>query len=153
MDNVISISKDIDTQYKDSNLLFAIMEDATLSNKEVTKQGVLKVKALIVKGIGKGYAFNPERLNPYRKKVMSVIGKMKEQFFRGDDGNQNGGAVVLLKQTEDKIFWTKSDVDIEHLICLSIGLGLGDFCQKREEWGHMPYFVFHVSREECLKAQ
>lgn len=137
----------------DSELLFAIMNDATLSNKEVTKQGVLKVKALVIKGIGKGYAFNPDRLKHYRKKVMGVIAKMPEQFFRGNNGNQNGGAAILLKKNIYGEMWTKMDADIEHLICLSIALELGDFCQKREEWGYMPFFVFHVSRDECLKAQ
>lgn len=139
----------VKTAITDSKLLFHIMRGATLTNKEVTKDGKLKVDAIIVKGIGKGYAFHPERLKNYRRKVMGIIAKMDERFFKGNNGNQNGGLVVLMKKNILGEMWTEGDIDLEHLICLSIGLGLGDFCQKREEWLEMPYFVFHCSRAQC----
>lgn len=130
--------------------MLTIMRAALLKKNEVSKKGMLRVDAVIVDGVHRSYGFAKDRLLPYRNDVIEIIKAVApEQFFKGDNGNQNGGLILLLKKDREGNKWGE-DLDVEHLICLSIGLGLGEFCHPREEWhalpNKIPFFVFDIDR-------
>lgn len=98
--------------------------------------------AVLVDGIVAKFGFHPGRLESHRQEVKEIIDLMPRQFRAGTGG---GWSFLNLCLTEAGEQWGEHS-DMELLVVLAIGLGLGKFQMPRELWsvlpGGMPYVVF-----------
>jgi hypothetical protein len=100
--------------------------------------------AVIVEGVIGRFGFHPGRLESHRQDVTDMLRELPDTFKKRGGGGMSFLNMCLTKTGHQ---WGEHH-DMDDLLCLAIGLKLGEIQVPREMWsalpGGFPYVVFDV---------
>lgn len=102
--------------------------------------------AVLVQGIVRDFGFHPQRLQSHKEEIRLLLTEMPKEFHK-----QGGGGWSFLNLCMDKNGdqWGEHP-NMEQLVALAIGCGLGNYQLPKDLWaslpGGMPYVVFDVEQ-------
>ena len=117
-----------------------------LYKPEEIDNGKTPQDAILVQGIVRDFGFHPQRLQSHKEEVRLLLTEMPKEFHR-----QGGGGWTFLNLCMDKNGnqWGEH-LNMEQLVVLAIGCGLGKYQLPKDLWvslpGGMPYVVFDVEQ-------
>lgn len=101
---------------------------------------------IIAPGIMRTFAFQPDRLERQRPKVVKWLQALPHEFRVGD--GEGGWTFLNACLLSDGTQWTGEHMVMEELFCLAVGLRLALMLGHRDVWpdlpGGMPYYVIFV---------
>lgn len=129
----------------------AILRHCLYKSEEIS-DGKVPADAVEAKGILHNFYFHPQRLESHREDVAKILVEMPSAFHRTSGG---GWSFLQLCMDKNDNQWGEHS-NMEQLVCLAIGLGMGKYCMPRDLWpalpGGMPYVVFDLEGHKTQKG-
>ena len=117
--------------------------DSLYKDNEIPTDGSAPKDAIFVEGLTCTIGFHPTRLASHRAEVVEILKEMPQKFFKGTG---DGCSVLALCEDRNGNQWGEHR-NMQELLFLSIGLGLGEYVLPRETWpflpGGLPYVLFN----------
>lgn len=103
-------------------------------------------KVIVVNGICNNFAFNKDKIEEYKHKIIDMLGELPENFFSDKGG---GWSFLQACQTAFDEQWTGMHLVMEQLFCLGMAINVVKPLLPRPLWqalpGGMPYYVIDTS--------
>ncbi len=120
-----------------------ILRDALFKDEEISANEIPE-NAIVVEGIVQKFAFHPGRLKSHAEELRDILLEIPEPFHRGKGG---GWSFLNLCNDKQGNQWGEHR-NMEQLVVLAIGMGLGKYSFPKNFWnslpGGVPYVVFDI---------
>ena len=136
-----------------SNSVGDVFRSCLFSEEELTESGLPASAMVKVEAVADTYGFSQANLETVKDNIIELLMQLSESFFKGiGDGDSFSNAV----RNDRGIVWTKSQVEVDQLLALGLGIGMITYSLPRDMWailpGGMPYFTINMDKVDVISA-